>query len=66
MSKDYAADRAKMRSDQIRRAQGILTPEEQSREAKRRADAQTKRAKAEAESRRLAARGRSLFEGVEP
>lgn len=66
MSKDYAADRAKMRSDQIRRSQGILTPEEQSREAKRHADAQTKRAKAEAESRRLAARGRSLFEGVEP
>ena len=66
MSKDYAADRARIRSEQNRRAQGILTPEEKARETKRQGDFQAMRAKADAESRRLAARGRSLFEGIEP
>lgn len=58
MSKDYAADRAKMRSEQTRRALGIKTTEEMEQETKRRKDHNSK-------ARKQDQRGRELFEGVE-
>jgi len=59
MNKDYAADRAKMRSEQTRRSLGIELPEERERRMKRE-EAQR------LEAQKRGSLGRPLFAEVQP